>query len=226
MLARIVLSFGLILLATSLAAQDMAVLSVTGTGQISVAPDMATISVGVEVEAKTAKRALALNSSRMVEVFETLNASGIAKRDIQTSQFSLLPQWSSRNSSTENPPKINGYVVSNVVSVRVRLLDRLGPVLDALTISGANRIQAVQFGIDDPKPHLDQARVLAVAEALRKAGLYAAAAGLRVGKILSISEGTGSGGYQPQLRALAQSVPIAEGELTLSASVTIQIAVE
>jgi len=228
MLMRLVVSFALVIFATGLAAQEAAVLTVTGTGQISVAPDMATISVGVEVDAPTAKQALALNKSRMEQVFATLTASGIGKRNIQTSQFSLLPQWSSRNSSNANLPKISGYAVTNVVSVRVLKLERLGPVLDALTSAGANRIQAVQFTIGNPKPYLDQARKLAVEEALRKAGLYAAAAGLSVGQILSISEGSAArpGGLPPQIGALIEATPIAEGETKLTASVTLRVSLE
>jgi uncharacterized protein len=225
MVLRFVLTFGLAIWATGLAAQEATVLTVTGTGQISIAPDMATILVGVEVEAKTAKAALALNSSRMIEVFDTLTTSGIAKRDIQTSQFSLLPQWSSRNNSNTSPPKISGYAVTNVVSVRVRELDGLGPVLDGLTKSGANRIQAVQFTLADPDPYLDQARKLAVQDALRKAALFASAASLSTGQILSISEGVFAqpGGPQPQFRALSEATPIAEGETKLTASVTIRV---
>lgn len=207
---------------------EPAVLTVSGSGYVAVAPDMATISVGVEVEAPTADRALKLNNARMQAVMKTLTEAGIAKKDVQTSQFSVHPQWTSRaSSSQQQPPKISGFVATNIVSVKVKELNRLGQVLDALTKSGANRIQGVQFAVNDPKPHKDEARKRAVHEAMRKADLYASAAGGTLGAILSLNEG---GASQPvfrmEARAMADSVPIAEGELVIQADVTMQFALD
>jgi uncharacterized protein len=211
------------------AQESPAVLTMRGAGHVAVPPDTASVSVGVEVKAPTADRALRLNSARMAEILSLLQDRGVKKNDIQTSQFALHPQWSDQSSSYNKPLVITGFVVTNVVDVRVRDLDRLGVVLDSLTKAGANRIQAVRFAITDPGPHLDQARNLAVAEARRKAVLVAKAAGVTLGRILSIDE-TGGAAPRPNMRAAAafasDAVPIAEGELTLSAEVTIRFAIK
>ncbi|MFT5005128.1 MAG: hypothetical protein ACI861_000412 [Paracoccaceae bacterium] len=218
----------LMFLVSPLHAQEAGFLTIVGTAQVATQPDMAKISVGVEVEADTAENALKLNSMHMHDVFAVLRAEKIADRDIQTSQFSLHPQWHSQNSSTGKPPKIVGFVATNVVTIRVRDLDMLGKVLDGLTKSGANRIQGIEFGVVDPTPILDEARKLAVHEAQRKAALYADAAGVQLGAILSISEGRAAS-PQPNFRAaamMADSVPIAQGELVISATVTINFSIE
>lgn len=198
------------------------VMTVSGAGQVLVEPDMATISLGVEVEAPTADRALRLNAFRMREIIDVLLASGIEKRDIQTSQLTLHPQRSFRSSSSNAPLKVTGFLATNLVQVKVRNLPALGPVLDALTKSGANRIQNIQLGITRPEPHQDQARRLATKEALRKARLFAEAAGVTLGPLVSLSEGGSP--VQPQFRmqAMADSMPIAEGELAITATVTLQ----
>ncbi len=228
MIYRLCLGLVLMFAHPAFAQQAQAVLTVVGTGQVSAVPDMATISVGVEVEAPNAELALKQNAARMHEIIDTLKALEIAPRDIQTSQFSLYPQWSNRSSSSTKPPKITGFVATNVVFVRVRALDRLGETLDALTTSGANRIQGVDFGLTEPGPFLDQARLNAVAEAKRKAALYADAAGVTLGAILSIDEGHAQTqpAYRAEARLLADSAPIAEGELDLTAEVTIRFAID
>ena len=219
---------GILLFGTTAMAQSQAVLTVTGTAIVAVSPDMATVSVGVEVDAPTADRALKLNSARMREVFSTLQELGIQPANIQTSQFSVHHQWSARSSSSNSPPKITSFAATNVVTIRVKALDKLGSVLDSLTKSGANRIHGVSFGITKPKPHLDKARILAVGEAQRKAELYAGAAGVALGSIMSINEGAGVNrpAFEMQAMALRDSAPIAEGELSLSAEVTLQYAIE
>jgi len=217
---------GLILMAGPLmAGQGGSVLTVRGTGVVRVRPDMATVSVGVDVRAPTAAKALHQNTLRMSAVMALLDQKGIAKADIQTRQFSLNPIWDNKGRAYDKPLDIVGFSVSNVVQVRVRALALLGPILDALTKSGANRIQSVQFGITNPTPFLDQARALAVKEAIRKAGLFAAAAGRRVGDIVTLTE-SGADMRPPlalETRALAEAVPVAEGELTLQASVTLRV---
>jgi len=223
------LLFSLILvLATPVSAQDgLRVLTMSATGQVAVAPDMATVSVGVEVEAPTADRALRLNSARMKEVLALLGERGIADKDLQTVQFDVHPQWNNQKTSYDQPLEITGFIATNVVQVRIRQLDLLGPVLDALTKSGANRIQGVRFSVTNPGPYLDQARAAAVHEAIRKAGIYADAAGVTLGAILSIAEDSQTNA--PMFRtaaAMADAVPIAEGEVTITASATLRFAFE
>jgi len=221
MIFRMVLALWLLLGLPALAQDGGAILTVRGSGIVTVVPDIVTVRVGVDARAPSAAAALRLNSDSMGVVMALLKTRGVDKRDIQTREFSLNPLWKNRNTAYDKPLEIVGFTVSNVVQIKLRDIDLLGPLLDALTKSGANRIQSVQFGVATPKPFLDQARVLAVKEAIRKAKLYAAAAGRRLGEITTINEG-GAAAPGPQLRALSAAVPIAEGELSLRADVTLR----
>ncbi len=195
---------------------------VQGVGQVERAPDMATIQAGVVAQGDTAAEALDETSEATSHVIDTLKAAGVSERDIQTRGLSLNPLWQNRNSS--GTPKISGYEARNTVMVRVRELDDLGDILDAVVESGANQFHGLSFGLRNPGPAQDEARVLAVKDALGRAELYAGAAGIEVGEIIEISE-TGGGVPRPmameRMAAMADSVPIAAGELSLSASVTV-----
>lgn len=204
---------------------ETGIMTMTGVGEVTVVPDMATITLGVEVEAPTADRALRLNSARMGEIFKVLKARGIDKRDIQTSQLSLHPQWANQSQSYDQPLKIAGFLATNLVSVKIRNIDLLGSALDSLTKSGANRIRDIGMGIQNPKPHIAEARKRAITDAIEKANLYAGAANVGVGAIISISESGARAQPAQHFGAAAlsrEAVPVAEGELTLSASVTVQ----
>jgi uncharacterized protein len=205
-------------------------LVVTGTGEASARPDVAVISAGVVAQADTASAALAENTQAMNRVFEQLRAAGLPAEDLQTAQFAVVPLYENRqpDPQTTKPPRIVGYQVSNQVSARVRDIDRLGATLDALVGAGANSIDGLNFDLADPKQVLGEARDAAVADALAKAKRYAAAAGVRLGAIMSIEE---SGAYPPprpmmRAEAMAADVPIAPGQTELSASVTITFALE
>jgi uncharacterized protein len=205
-------------------------LVVNGTGEASARPDIAVISAGVVVQADTASAALADNTRAMSAVLEQLRASGLPPEDVQTSQFSVMPLYESRRPDPEmtQPPRIVGYQVSNQVTARVRDLERLGAILDALVRAGANSIDGPAFDIADPKQLLEQARDAAVADALAKAERYAAAARVKLGEIISIEEGDFYAPPRPMMRAeaMAADVPIAPGQTELSASVTIVFAIE
>ena len=205
-------------------------MALTGVGQVFVSPDMATVSVGVSSIDEKASVAMRINSAAMNKVFAHLKEAGIEPRDIQTSQLSLNPRWERRNNNN-NPPRIVGYEALNTVIVRVRDLGAVGAILDILTQTGANRINQISFGIQKPRPHKDEARRLAVADARTKAELYAQAAGVELGPIISISEN----GSNPQPRAMARmgvasmeasTVPVAAGEMGLRATVTLVFALE
>jgi uncharacterized protein len=225
------------LAATALAAAPAAAeddsprrLVVNGTGEASARPDVAVISAGVVVQAATASAALADNTRAMNAVLEQLRTSGLAAEDVQTAQFAVSPLFETQRPGAETtaPPRIVGYQVSNQVTARVRDLDRLGGVLDALVSAGANSINGPAFDLADPKQLLGEARDAAVADALAKAKRYAAAAGVELGEILSIEE---SGFYAPprpmmRAEAMAADVPIAPGQTELSASVTITFAID
>ena len=205
-------------------------LVVGGTGEARARPDLAVISAGVVAQADTAGAALAENTRAMNAVRQQLSASGLADEDVQTSQFSVMPLYEQRRPDPETiePPRIIGYQVSNQVTARVRELDRLGAVLDALVSAGANSIDGPSFEIADPEPLLQQARDAAVADALAKASRYAAAAGVELGKIVSIEEGDFYAPPRPMMRAeaMASAVPIAPGQTELSANVTITFVLE
>lgn len=202
-------------------------ITVTGEGQVAVVPDMATISLGVTVNGDTAKAALEANSAALAAVLERLTAAGIEAKDVQTSGLSLGPVYD-YSSSSGGAQKVQGYNASNMVTVQVRSIEQVGPVLDASVTDGANMLNGITFGLLDPVPATDEARKKAVEDARRKAALYAGAAGVELGKIVSITEG-GSFGAPVMMGgaafAKADSVPVAAGEMTVGASVTVTFAV-
>lgn len=198
-------------------------ITVQGIGSIAVAPDQALISGGVISEASTAAEALAANSKALAGVVEKLKAAGVAEKDMQTNGFSVQPKYTDYG-KTDKAPVIDGYQVSNSITIKVRDMAKLGALLDAMVASGSNAINGVSFIVSDADKRSDDARKAAVADARRKAELYAAAAGVKLGKVLSMSEG-GAAVPQPMYRMAAMSAeampPMLSGEETLSASVTI-----
>jgi len=197
-------------------------LTVSGEGEAKAKPDQATLSAGVMTEGRTAAAALAANSRAMNAVFATLKRLGIAERAIQTSDISVQPQYPN---DSRLPRRMTGYQVSNSVTVTVDDLDNLGPALDALVSSGANSLGDIGFGLRDPKQLELQARAAAVRDATQKAEAMARAAGISLGAILSIGEGTGAE-PAPLRRMMAapmamNATPVAGGEETVSATVTI-----
>lgn len=203
-------------------ADEAGQITVTGEGRVEAAPDMATITVGVSTSADTAGAALSTNSKAVAAVLAQLQDAGIAPRDMQTSGLSLGPQYD--HSASSGQAAITGYAASNIVTVRVRALERLGGVLDDLVGAGANQFHGLGFGLQDPQPAADEARRRAVGEARRKAQLYAEAAGVTLGRVISITEQTVHDGPGPVLMrsaAAESAVPIAEGELAMTAQVNV-----
>lgn len=202
-------------------AEGPATISVTGEGTVSSVPDLATISLGVTTTAATAAEAMAANSTALAAVLERLAAAGVAPRDMQTSNLTLNPNWVSYDSGTAS--KIDGYTASNMLTVQVRALDKLGAVLDGTITDGANTLNGVTFGVAEPRPALDEARKKAVADAKARATLLVEAAGAKLGPIVSIAESSGFAQPQPMFRMEADatgSVPTAGGEVGLTATVT------
>ncbi len=200
-------------------------ISVSGEGVVQSAPDMATISLGVTTQGATAAEAMAANSAEVAKILANLSAAGIEGRDIQTTGLSLNPVWS----NYETTQKIESYSAVNSVTVRVRVLDALGGVLDAAVKDGANTLNGLSFGLAEPGPALDEARRRAVADAARKAAILAEAAGVKLGRIVNITEGGGYSNPAPMFRAEASmkdAVPVAGGEVALSVNVTILYAIE
>lgn len=195
-------------------------ITVTGTGQVAAAPDMATITLGVTNEAVEAADAMAATSKAVSAILERLEGKGIAERDMQTQQFSIHPVWSNRRSDSNGTPKITGFQASNTVMVRIRDLDDLGDILDAVIADGANNFNSLQFSVQNTDPLLAKAQQAAVADAMARAKLLTSAANVSLGPVLSISEQGGGLRPMPMAAMRESSAPIATGEVTIGASVT------
>jgi uncharacterized protein YggE len=204
-------------------------ITVSGEGEVKAVPDQAILSAGVVSQAVTADEALATNRRAMNAVFATLKRQGIPDRAIRTSEFSVQPQYGEQRQGNA-PPHIVGYQVSNNVSVTVDDLSKLGGAIDALVASGANSMGGISFTIRDPKPLLRQARDAAVKDAMDRASVYAKAAGVALGHVVQISEG-GAEAPRPVFRAMAldaspAQTPIAAGEQTVAAQVTVSFEIK
>ena len=201
-------------------------ISVVGEASIQVPPDLATIDGGVSIDAKTAKEAAAANAEAMTKVMQALKASGIKDEDLQTSRLSLLPQYAAP--SRPGPNSLTGYRASNRVTVRLTDVSKVASVIDILVGAGANEIGGINFSVAAPSKLLDQARDKAMADARRKAEIYARAAGVTLGAPLSIAEDTAQtpATYRRMATGLAAAAPVAVGEETLSVNVSVSWAIK
>lgn len=224
---RVVILCLLLALGSPAFAQDVPAITVSGTGEVAVAPDMVTISIGVTHEAKTARAAMDAFNTDVAAVLARLDVAGVAPADMQTSGLSLRPvqNYNSGNGS----PRITGYIASTTVTTVVRDLNDLPGLLDQLVSTGATDLGGLRFGVADRAPHLAEARRAAVADAREKAETFAGAAGLTLGPVLAIHD-AGAAMPQPQMemRSMAadSGVPIAAGEITISANVTMRYVLE
>lgn len=202
-------------------------LSLSATGEVRIAPDLAVVSAGAVTRGDTAAEALQANARLMNEVFRALNRAGIAERDRQTSNLSVNPVYAHDEPDTprgeRQGPRIVGYEARNTVTATVRDLDNLGQTIDAIVSNGANELQGIQFSAEDPSEARNEARRRAIAELNALKDLYAEAAGFDVLGLHQISE---SGGMRPQPQmmraesyAMDAGTPIASGELTVSVTV-------
>lgn len=227
-----------------------ALLSLTAEGRSRRVPDLALFNAGVVTHGVTASEALGKNSRQMDSVVAALKRSGIPDRDIQTSAISLSPRWNNPEAEAQRiaretrrpyvqptePPRIIGYEARNSVQVRVRKLGDMGKIIDTLIAEGANQVDGPSFTLDEPRSAQDEARREAVAVGRQRAELYAQATGMRVARLLSISEG---GGYYPVQQSIIvtgsryggppppppmpeRGSPVSPGELELGMSVSMQ----
>lgn len=213
-------------------APDATLLSLTAQGKSTRTPDLAVFNAGVVTQGVTASEALSANAAAMNRVIATLKKAGIADRDIQTSQISLNPVYSQPeygpNGVPRQEPRITGYQAVNNVTIRSRNVAGFGKVLDALVASGANQVNGPSFQMAEPAAAMDEARLDAMKSARARAELYARAAGLRVVRIVSISEGGGFSPPQPvymramKAEAAAAPTPIAVGEVEAEVSLSVQ----
>lgn len=192
--------------------------TVTGEATIAVAPDTAMIRIGVTSQDKTAREAGDLNARQMTAVLAAIKDAGIADRDIQTSRLSLQPQYDPNKGGTA---RLTGFQATNQVTVRIRDIDKLPSVLDRAIAAGANEMSGIEFVVSEQSRLLDQARDDAIADARRKAELYAKAAGTKIGRVVSITEEGSSPPPRPMQAMRAGAVPVAPGEHMLRAVVTV-----
>ena len=205
--------------------QKTPTIQVTGLGSVQAKPDMASISIGVSTEDANAQNAVTRNNASTAKVLSELESAQIEKKDLQTSNFSVYPQY-----RTEGPDKrqVITYRASNMVTVTVRNLDKVGDILTKAVAAGSNQISGPNFSISEPEKYLAEARKKAVENAMAKAGVFAGAAGLKLGSILSMVEQSGATPvYAPRSAAFsaaaAAPVPIEAGEESLQARILLII---
>lgn len=221
-------SAGVVTSSVQQATADTSGIFVSGTGKVRLKPNIATASIGVDITAGNLAEATNQANAKMNAIIEKLKGLGIAEKDIQTTSYSIQP-------ITQQPrpgvtPAITGYRVNNQLSITIRKIDDTGKVLDAVVAAGANNIYGISFGVDDPKPYQEQARVAAIKAAQDKATQLAKAANVTLGKVVSISEGS----VMPQqvFRAVPMavsaeaSVPVETGELEINVSVEMRFAIQ
>ena len=203
-----------------------AMISVTGEATVSVPPDLAQIDAGVTSEAKTAREASDANNAAMGKVLLALKGAGIEEKDYQTSRLSLQPE--SAPNRPGGPATIVGYRASNRVTVRLHDVSKVASVIDMLVAAGANDIGGINFTVSQASKLLDDAREQAIADARRKAEIYAKAAGVTLGAPLSISEGGTPVPipYRRTAAGMAPSAPVAQGEETLQVTVAVSWAIK
>ncbi len=204
-------------------------ITVTGEGTVQVPPDLAQIDAGVTSEAKTAREASEANNAAMAKVVAALRGAGIAEKDIQTTRLALQPQYSSK---TSGPASIAGYRAANRVTIRLHDVGKVAGVVDTLVGAGANDIGNINFMVSKASQLLDEAREKAVADARRKAEIYARATGVTLGAPLAVSEtGAAQPLFRPRMAApmaasIAAPPPVAPGEETLSVTVSVSWAIK
>lgn len=227
-------SFGLVVVATLLAAPALAqtmpppAISVTGEATVSVAPDQAQIDGGVTSDARTAREASDANNAAMGKVLLALKGAGIEEKDYQTSRLSLQPQFATPSKASERAQGILSFRASNRVTVKIRDVTKVANVIDVLVSAGANEIGGIHFTVTQASKVLDEAREKAIADARRKAEIYAKAAGVTLGEPISISEeGAPVPLYRGKMAApMAAGAPVAQGEETLSVTVSVSWAIK
>jgi len=227
--AAIAAVFAALLAAPALADDAFApAISVSGDATVSVAPDLAHIDAGVASDAKTAKEASDANNAAMGKVLLALKGLGIDEKDYQTSRLSLQPQYGPNRSGGSSP--VVGFRASNRISIKIRDVTKIANIIDTLVSAGANDIGNISFEVTQASKLLDEAREQALADARRKAEVYAKAAGVTLGAPLSIAEGGGPvplfKGRMAAAPMAAAPVPIAAGEETLSVTVNVSWAIK
>ncbi|MEM8876532.1 MAG: SIMPL domain-containing protein [Pseudomonadota bacterium] len=216
---------------------DPGLISVSGIGEVTATPDLAVITTGVVTSAPTAREAVTANTEAMNGILKRLKDMGIEDRDLQTSNFSINPQYQhfrSQNGQPTPPPRIVAYEVRNTLRVRIRDLDSTGTILDAVVSDGANEVSGISFSIDDPTSLMQTARKRAVFDARSRAEVLADSLDVELGRVVSVSEGQRPAPVpQPRMARMemamaaeAGPVTVEAGEQSLTATVTITWEIE
>lgn len=207
---------------------EPAQLSVTGTGQVLVVPDVASITVGVQTRGATVSEALEANNAQAQQIKDTLIAAGILEKDVQTSYFNVYQQF---EYDLQGNPSDPYFTVDNSVYVTVRDIAKLGEILDTVGRSGANNIYGVNFDVEDKTEAQSTARDLAVQSAKVQAEKLAKSAGVELGELLSVNSSATMtspiyGGYGMGGGGMAESVPISSGQMPINAQVILVYAIK
>ena len=194
-------------------------ITVTGEGEVAIVPDLAILGAGVTTTGKTAREASEANAKIMASVMAALKAAGIAQQDVETSWLSLHQV----RDNMRNELRITGFQASNQVTVKLRELAKTGEVVDRLVAAGANDITGIQFVVSSPSKPLDRAREAAIADARRKAEVYAQAANVQLGAPVNISEesSVAPGPIAMRTAKTAEATPVSPGEQMQRISVTV-----
>jgi uncharacterized protein YggE len=202
-------------------------LDINAQATVKVKPDIATVSAGVVTKAATPQEARELNAQKMQSVFTALKAKKINEADMQTSGLTINPDYVYEQNQA---PKITGYQANNSLTIRLKDMDKIGDVIDALIKNGINQFNGPAFSLDNPETATDQARRNALEKARKRAELYASATGLKIKRIVAISENTNMGMPVPMMmmakasagREMADtSTPIATGQVDVDVTVNV-----
>jgi uncharacterized protein YggE len=195
-------------------------ITVTGEATAAAVADVVTIRLGVSTQGKTAREASEANAKAMTSVIAAIKAAGAAERDIQTARLSLQPQFEQNKTG---PPRLTGFHASNDVSVKLREIGKLGELIDRAVSAGANEMSGIDFSVSDQSKRLDEARAEAVADARRKAEIYAKAAGVVLGRAVSITESMAVPPPRPMAEAFRArtTTPVAPGEMAMQVTVSV-----
>ncbi len=210
--------------ATPVSGNSTATVSVSGVGIVTTTPDTASVQLGVTVTQATLADAQSQASTQMQAVIDALTAAGVEEKDIQTSSYyvSVVQNYD----ASGNPSEVTNFQVQNMVNVVVRDIDTVGPILDGAVEAGANTVYGVNFYLDDSSAASTQARALAVQDAQKRAEELAAAAGMTLGPVVSITEGYSSGpvygkGGAGMAAEAAGPAPIQVGTTTIEVDVNV-----
>lgn len=219
--------------AEDVSASREATIVVNGEGNSSVAPDMAVVTMAVVKQAETADKALKDNNEALAQVLSAVKVAGVADKDIQTTGFSIAPNYRQINDGgiRVSGPEIIGYTVTNTVTLRLRDLSKVGGLLDSAIKLGINQGGQVAFLKEHPQDTITEARKAAMRDAMDKARTLAEAAGVSLGRLIEVNENFTPPMPAPMMRAAKmsaadESVPIASGENTYSVTVNVTFGIK